>query len=228
VRSATVGLLAQHDETRDNRTMRGFLASLTIVAALAAPASAELLRLSAEVQAGGVYGQGTSGDQKDNAFFAVAPHFTYGVGLAAELFIFDAWIQHQQFTEFSGSLVTFTQFGLGLHHTFDLGTEQEKKQHKGDFFELGIGAFLGLGTDAPVKPPLNHAQLSDQGFMGEARVGYGKHLDSVFDIAVEVPVSYGAFTKPNDTGCSANNLSCSYQSWQIEALVVFRANLRLL
>src|SRR5207302_6455700 len=101
----------------------------------------------------------------------------------------------------------------------------EKKQRKGYFFELGGGAFLGLGTPLQVKPPLTKSQLSDQGFVGELRLGYGKHLDSVFDIALELPASYGAFTKPNDSGCSANNLSCNYQSWQIEALVVLRATL---
>lgn len=208
--------------------MRGFLASLTIVGALAHTSSAELLRLSAEVQTGGMYGQGVSGDQKDNAFFKVSPNFLYGANLAAELLFVDLWVQHQQFTDFSGTLSTWTQIGLGLHHTFDLGTEQEKKTHKGMFFELGGGVFLGLGTPLQVKPPLMKSQLSDQGFLGEVRLGYGKHLDSVFDFAVEVPVSYGAFTKPNDTGCSANNLSCSYQSWQLEVLAVFRANLRLL
>jgi len=207
--------------------MGRFAFASLIVVALAAPASAELLTLSGEVQTGGMYGKGTSGDQKDNGFFAIAPHFLYGANLAAELLFFDVWIQHQQFTEFSGTLATWTQFGVGVHHVFDLGTEPQKKLHKGNFFEAGLGFFFGIGTPIQAKLPLSNDQLSDKGFSAEVRFGYGVHLNPVLDLALAVPASYGWFTKPNQTGCSANMLSCDYQSFQIEALVVLRANLRL-
>jgi hypothetical protein len=227
VRFATPGLLAQHDETRDNRMMGRFAVACAVVAALAAPASADIFRLSAELQAGGMYGKGASGDQQDTAFAAKAPHFVYGAQVTGELFFLDAWVQHQQFADFNGTFMTWTQFGLGVHFQFDQGTEQERKQKKGNFLEFAAGGFYGIGTPIQVKPPLDKAQLSDQGFSLEGRFGVGKHLSSVFDIVLTVPASYGWFTKPNDSGCSANNLSCSYQAWQIEVLAQLRGTLRL-
>jgi hypothetical protein len=238
VRCATAPSLAQHDETRDNRTMGRFFVAFAIVTALAAPARAELLRLSAEVQGGEMYGRGTEGDQKDNAFFAKSPHpfspnaatlpLTYGVLLTGEILFFNVSIQHQQFWDPGNQLTTWSQLGLGVHFQFDTGDEKLRKAHKSNFYEIGGGLFLGLGTPIQVKPPLDNAQLSDKGFLVEGRFGFGKHLDSVFDILVTVPVSYGFFTKPNDSGCSANNLSCDYRSIQVEALVALRATLRLL
>jgi hypothetical protein len=63
--------------------------------------------------------------------------------------------------------------------------------------------------------------------MVEGRVGAGKHLGSVFDFGVTVPVSWGYFFK-NGNGAVANDVSTHYRSVQAEALLVLRANIRLL
>ncbi|HEU4730958.1 MAG TPA: hypothetical protein VFT22_23855 [Kofleriaceae bacterium] len=199
---------------------------LVSATAAATPASADTLKLFAEADGGGVYGQGTSGDLKDAAFFAKAPHVDYGVLVGAELLFLDAWIQHHQFTDGS-RISTWTQFGAGVHLSFDLGDDKQQKAHEGGFFEVGLGAWFGLGTGEQVMPPLDNAQITDKAFLFEGRAGLGKHLGKVFDFGVSVPVSWGYFFK-NGGGAAANDVSTHYQGVQGEALLFLRANVPLL
>ena len=207
--------------------------SFAVVLAMAAPASADVFKLFAEADGGGSFGKATSGTQviKDSAFFAKAPHLDYGVLVGAELLFLDAWIQHHQLT--NGSRIsTWTQFGTGVHGTIDLGDEKPQKQtgqqeHEGGFFEFALGAWFGLGTGEQVMPPLDNAQITDKAFLVEGRLGFGKHLSSVFDFGLSVPVSWGYFFK-NGNGAAANDTSTHYQGIQGEALLYLRANIRLL
>jgi hypothetical protein len=219
--------LAPAAETGDNHIMMRAL-SFAVVLAMAAPASADVFKLFAEVDGGGAFGKGTSGDPviKDSAFFAKAPHLDYGALIGAELLFFDAWIQHHQLTDGS-RISTWTQFGVGVHATVDLGDPKQQKAHTGGFFEFGLGGWFGLGTGQQVDPPLDNAQVTDKAFLVEGRVGGGKHLSSVFDVGVTVPVSWGYFFK-NGNGAAANDRSTHYQAIQGEALLYLRANLRLL
>ncbi|HEY4243052.1 MAG TPA: hypothetical protein VGM88_24730 [Kofleriaceae bacterium] len=202
-------------------------ASLVLgLCAVAAPARADVLKLFAEAHGGAMTGTGTGGDLKDSAFFANAPHGDYGLLIGGEFLFIDVWIQHHQFTNGS-DLATWTQFGLGPHFSIDLGSAEQTKKHKGPYFELGAGAWFGLGTGQQVMPPLDNAQISDKAFLVEGRVGFGTHLNHVFDLGIEVPVSWGYFFK-NGNGAAVNDLSTHYQGVQGEALVVLRANLRIL
>jgi hypothetical protein len=202
--------------------------SFAAVLAVATPASADVLKLFAEADGGGVYGKGTSGAQviKDSAFFAKAPHLAYGALIGAEFLFLDAWIQHHQLTDGS-RIATWTQFGAGVHGTIDLGDAKQQKAHEGGFFEFGVGAWFGLGTGQQVMPPLDNAQITDKAFLVEGRVGFGTHLSSVFDFGLSVPVSWGYFFKNGD-GAVANDVSTHYQGIQGEALLYLRANIRLL
>jgi hypothetical protein len=202
--------------------------SFAMVLAVATPASADVLKLFAEVDGGGVYGKGTGGDQviKDSAFFAKAPHLDYGALIGAEFLFLDAWIQHHQLTDGS-RISTWTQFGAGVHGTIDLGDAKQQKAHEGGFFEFGVGGWFGLGTGQQVMPPLDNAQITDKAFLVEGRVGFGTHLSSVFDFGLSVPVSWGYFFK-NGNGAVANDVSTHYQGIQGEALLYLRANIRLL
>jgi hypothetical protein len=200
------------------------LASLLVVA-LATPAAADTFKLYGEVHGGGAYGKGTSGDQKDSAFFQNARGGAYGALIGAEFLFLDGMIEHTQFVNGDG-LTTWTQFGIGLHFTTDLGTAEEKKAHQGGYFEVGANLWFGLGTGAQVMPPLDNAQITDKAFLGEARFGFGKHLSSVFDLGVVVPVSYGYFFKSGN-GAAVNDLSTHYQGAQAQALLTLRANIRL-
>ena len=200
--------------------------SFALVLAMAAPASADVFKLFAEADGGGAFGKGTSGVLKDSAFFAKAPHLDYGALVGAELLFLDAWIQHHQFTDGS-RIATWTQFGVGVHGTIDLGDEKQQKEHDGGFFEFGLGGWFGLGTGQQVMPPLDNSQISDKAFLVEGRLGIGKHLSSVFDFGLSVPVSWGYFFK-NGNGVAANDASTHYQGIQGEGLLYLRANLRLL
>jgi hypothetical protein len=187
-----------------------------------------VLKLFVEGNGGGVAGTATGGDPvvKDSAFFARAPHGVYGALIGAEFLFLDGWIQHHQFTDGS-RLATWTQFGVGVHGTIDTGDPKQQKAHEGGYVEFGAGGWFGLGTGQQVMPPLDNAQITDKAFLLEGRLGAGKHLSSVFDLGVTVPVSWGYFLK-NGNGAAANNTSTHYRGVQGEALVVLRANIRLL
>jgi len=200
--------------------------SFALVLAMATPASADVFKLFAEAGGGGAYGKGTSGALKDSAFFAKAPHLAYGALVGAEILFLDAWIQHHQFTNGS-RIATWTQFGVGVHGTIDLGDEKQQKAHEGGFFEFALGGWFGLGTGQQVDPPLDNAQITDKAFLVEGRIGAGKHLSSIFDLGVSVPVSWGYFFK-NGNGAAANDTSTHYKGFQGEALLYMRANIRLL
>lgn len=200
-------------------------AALLVLATLATPASADVFRLFGELHGGAMGGQGTSGDAKASDFFAKSPNGTYGALIGAELLFADLWIQHHQYVG-NGHLTTWTQFGLGVHFNFDLGDAKQRKAHLGNYVEMGAGLWFGIGTGAQVQPPLDNAQLTDKAFLAEARVGFGRHLNKVFDIGLEVPASYGFYFKSGN-GAGANNTSNQYEGWMLEGLVALRANLRI-
>jgi hypothetical protein len=205
----------------DNHEMGRALALLLVLAPAAA--SADTFKLFGEAHGGGMYGTGLAGAQKDSAFFANSPHGMYGAEIGAELLFFDGWIQHHQYTNGS-RLTTWTQFGLGMHNQVDTGSEEDRKKGEGGYFEFGGGVWFGIGTGQQVMPPLDNAQVSDKGFLLEGRVGFGTHINKVFDLGVQVPLSYGFFFKNG----AANDVSNQYRAFQIEGLVALRANIRLL
>lgn len=199
------------------------LASLLLL--VPALASADTFKLFGEIHGGGMYGQGLAGDQKDSAFFQQSPHGVYGAEIGAELLFLDAWIQHHQYTDGS-RLTTWTQFGLGVHTLSEMGTPEDRKAHSNGYLEFSAGLFFGIGTGQQVVPPLDNAQISDKGFLLEGRFGFGKHLSSIFDLGVEIPVSYGFFFK-NGNGANANNTSNQYRGIEGEVLLALRANINI-
>jgi hypothetical protein len=188
-----------------------------------ARASADILKLFAEGHGGAMFGEGTGGDQKDSAFFAHARHPTYGALVGAEFLIFDAWIQHHQYTNGS-ELATWTQFGAGIHTQMNLGSEAEKKAGKGTYLDFGAGTWFGVGTGRQVMPPLDNAQITDKGFLVEGRLGYGWHLSGSWDFGIVAPVSYGFFFKQG----AANDVNNHYQGVQVEVLASLRLSIGLI
>lgn len=180
-------------------------------------ASADVLKLSAEIHGGAAYGSGVSGDLKDASFFGQAQGLTYGALVAAKVLFLSGWIQHHQYPR-GGDLKTWTQFGLGTRWSLDLGSEDS-----GPFVELGTGLSYGVGTGAQVRPPLDRSQVTDHALIAEARLGIGKHLSSIFDIALVVPLSYGYFLR--SSAGPATDLSTHYIGFQAEGLIALRANI---
>jgi len=209
---------------------RGLLATAILATVAPSAADAGVFKLWAEGNGGAVFGKRLAGEAGNTnaAFFEEAPHGAYGAAIGAQFLFFDAVIQHHQFTDGS-RLATWTQFGVGLRFELDVGnpTKAEKKAGKGAYLELATNLFFGLGTGQQVMPPLSNDEVTDKGFLLEGRLGFGKHLNKVFDIGVVFPVSYGYLFK-NGGGASANDTTTHYQSVQGEALLVLRANVRLL
>lgn len=205
------------------------LLATAAVCALTSSAGAGVFKLYAEADGGGVAGKRLAGDSANSnaAFFAEAPHGAYGAQIGAQFLFLDAVIEHHQFTNGS-RLATWTQFGAGMRFEVDLGspTKEEKKAGKGGYAEVAANLFFGLGTGQQVMPPLSNDEITDKGFLLEGRLGFGKHLSSVFDLGIAFPVSWGYFLK-NGNGAVANDLSTHYQSVQAEALVILRGNIRL-
>ena len=213
------------------QTMRAVLLATAILATVApSVADAGVLKLWAEANGGAVFGKRLTGDAGNTnaAFFEEAPHGVYGANIGAQFLFFDAVIQHHQFTN-GDRLATWTQFGVGLRFELDVGnpTKEEKKQGKGGYIELGTNLFFGLGTGQQVMPPLSNDEVTDKGFLLEGRLGFGKHINKVFDIGVVFPVSYGYMFK-NGGGATVNDETTHYQSVQGQALLVLRANIRVL
>ena len=86
------------------------------------------------------------------------------------------------------------------------------------FIEFGVHAAFGLGTGQQVDPPLDNAQITDKGFLLEARVGFGKRLGHGLRLGVTIPVSGGYFFKSGN-GATVNNLSTHYQGIEARALL---------
>lgn len=201
------------------------LSPLFIAALLLAPAaaSAEVFKLYGEARGGGMYGQGIAGDQQEESFFQGARGLGYGALVGGQFLILDGHIKHTQYRH-DGALSTWTQFNGGLNFTLDMGSEEDKKAHKGGYLELGAFVGFGVGTGAQVDPPLDASEVTDKGFFLEGRLGFGKHLNKIFDIGISVPVSWGYIFKSG----AANDMGNQYQSIQADVLLVLRANLRFI
>lgn len=206
--------------------MRAFGCALAIVSAAVAPASADILKLYGEAHGGGMGGKGIAGDQQDEAFFANAPHFMYGVEVSARLLIIEGHIRHHQYRG-GGELATWTMFSLGTGVSIDLGDPEQKKNHKSMYAELSSNVGFGLGTGRQVDPPLSNDEITDKGFIGEGRFGLGKHLSKNFDLGIAVLASYGYFFK-NGVDDPANDVSSQYRGFQVEGLGYLRLSLKLL
>jgi len=199
--------------------------SLLVVAALAmAPkaASADVFRLYGEARGGGMFGRGLSGDQKDEAFHKEGTGPAYGFAVGGRFLVLDGNITHMQYT--NDGLSTWTQFNAGLGFQINMGSEAEKKVNKGTYFEVGAWVGFGVGTGAQVDPPLDASEITDKGFMLSGQVGFGKHLSKIFDIGIIVPMSWGYMFKKG----AANDTSNQYQSYQLDGLLVLRANIRFI
>lgn len=205
--------------------MGRFQSVLLLAMLVPATASAEVFKLYGEAQGGGLYGKGVAGDHKADSAFA-GGRGAYGALVGAQFLIVDVHIHHRQYINGDG-LTTWTQFTGGLNFGFDTGSAQEKKDHKSGYVSLGVGLAFGVGTGQQVMPPLDNAQVTDKGFLLEGKLGFGKHLNKVFDIGLSAPVSYGYIFKSGN-GATANDTSNQYQTIQAELLLVLRANIRFL
>lgn len=187
------------------------------------PASAGILELRAQLQAGGAGGTGVSGAQMDNAFHAGTSGAAYGAIVGAEIVFLDAWIEHNQFQGADGLLGTWTQFMAGVDLNVDLG---DKDGGGGYFAELGVGVGFGVGTGQQVDPPLDNSEVTDKGFLVQGHVAVGYRLSKMLSVGVMVPLQGGYMFK-SGPGLVANDEGTQYVSMQAAALVNLRVDVPL-
>ncbi len=198
-------------------------------------ARAEVLQFRAEAHAGASGGKGVGGERADEAFHAGATGVTYGALVGVEFLFIDGWVEHNQFQGSDGLLGTWTQFMLGADVRFDLGekthggTIDENGKAVGEnryaplFAEAGMAIGYGVGTGQQVEPPLNNAQLSDKGFLGQVHVGIGYRINRMMSFGLTLPLQAAYLFKQGD----ANNESNQYRSLQAAALLNFRVDVTL-
>jgi hypothetical protein len=190
------------------------LASVIVLGA-AGSAAAAPFELYANISAGAMKGKGVGGAQSDADFFAGSESMTYGATLGVKLLFVQVWIDHHQFTNFNWDpLSTWTEFMAGVGFDFPLSDApkgETPKLHAG--IQLGIG--FGVGTGQQVDPPLSNGQITDKGFLAEARVKLEYDVSSILRMGVAVPLTYGYLFK---NGLPANDTDSQYQSLHIMVL----------
>ncbi|WP_428268860.1 hypothetical protein [Haliangium sp.] len=190
-----------------------------------APAAADLLTLYAEAHGGGAFGDGLGGEAQRDAFHAGAQGLTYGGIVGAEVLFVDLWVQHDQYNRDGELAGTWTQFMLGLDTQFDIGKKRKGRgtdRFSAGYGELGFAVGFGVGTGQQVIPPLDNAQVTDKGFLGQISLGFGYRFNRVLSLGVSLPVQVGYMFKSGD-GRAANDTGNQYYGAQGAALI----NLRL-
>jgi len=210
--------------------MRSLLPAIVLATVVPVGAAhADLLSFRAEAHLGAGGGTGLAGDQKDNAFQKGARGAEYGALVGVEVLFIDVWVQHHQWND--GDLVgTWSQFMTGMDVDVDLGVPAtapggDKKRPKG-YFEAGLGVGFGVGTGQQVVLPLDNGEVTDKGFLAEAKIGAGLNLGPILSIGVVVPVSAGYFFK-SGPGVVANDTGTHYQGLEASVLVNLRLKLKL-
>lgn len=217
--------------SRYDAAMRLLVPAIALVAATGGAAHADLLSFRAEAHGGGGGGLGVAGAQKDNAFQRGARGGIYGAAVGLEILLVDAWVQHHQYAKSDGLIGTWTQFMVGMDVDVDTGVpeakpgQKERGRPKG-YFEAGLGLGFGVGTGQQVELPLDNGELTDKGFLAEAKLGAGYNLGPLASIGFVIPVSYGYYFK-SGRGIVANDEDTHYQAVEAAFLVNFRLKLKI-
>jgi len=213
------------------------LASAAVVFATASPARADVASIYAQVQGGGAGGTAMSGEVE--AFHEGASGAAYGALVGLEFLFIDVFIEHTQYvlpgrTASSGEkdefLGTWTQFMTGIDLEMDIGKPKggsiTNGKHKGGYHsgyaDLGLFIGFGVGTGQQVDPPLDNKQLTDKGFMLEARLGLGWRLTKLMSFGITIPVQFGYFFKTGPGVGGVNEPDNQYASIHGAALLNLR------
>jgi hypothetical protein len=202
-------------------------------------ARADLLSLRLEGHGGGAGGKALGGGMaQETAFFENARGATYGGLVGIEVVFVDVWVEHHQYVGSSREatfLGTWTQFMTGLDLDFEkrkpVTEEQRKKGVKGkkkSYLEIGMGFGYAVGTGQQVELPLDASELSDKGFVVEARFSAGLWVGehAGFGLGITIPVQGGYFFK-SGRGVFANDADNQYYSAQGAVMLVARGKIKL-
>jgi len=187
--------------------MRRGSTGIALLAALAAPAHASPLQLRADLRLGAASGWGLGGAQKAHDFFDQTRGATYGVLVGLRVLFADVWLEHDQFTDFSSVKGTWTELVIGAVMTVPLMDAVD--------LNIGFGGSFGVGTGRQIQPPLDNAQISDKGLIGDVSVGLEYRVNRFLAVGTAVPAGWGYLLK-NDA--PVTDTSSHYTTFRVMAL----------
>jgi hypothetical protein len=179
----------------------------------AAPASADFISIYGRLHAGASFGNGISGDQKDEDFFSRSRGFAYGFLVGAKVLILEGWIEHDRFTSFSENKGTWTEFMLGGGVGLPLGVVP---------VDIGVrfGLGYGLGTGADVSSTSDNT-FSDKGLVAEIAGELKYKFNPIVSMGVSVPFRFCLLFKSD----APAGQSDKYTSFSFMGLVFLQLSL---
>lgn len=169
---------------------RRALLGLALAAAVTWPAAAEarVLDLRLSLNAGGMFGWGTTSGTQDMFRQAAGPGFGAEAGL--KLLIFDFSVSALQIVKDGGFSATLIQGMAGTDVDIPAGRTKLENGQSVQVVHTGIEAGVVLGTNAPAKLPVTNDQLADKGFVTRARVAYEYFLNPFMGFGGELDFGY--------------------------------------
>jgi hypothetical protein len=172
---------------------RSILGAVLLAAAVGFPAVAQArvvdLRLGGN--AGGMYGWGTTQGTPD--FFAQAKGAGFGFEAGLKLLIFDVSVDFMQMVNDAGLKGTLIQLLAGTDVDIPAGQSKLSNGQNANIVHIGAEAGFGLGTSAPVTPPIMNEELADKGFVSRFRLGYEYFLNPIMGVGVQGDFGYHYF-----------------------------------
>jgi hypothetical protein len=170
-------------------TRRGAVAAAVLAAALALPAAAEarLIDLRLGVNAGGMFGWGTTSNTQDMYRNAAGPGL--GVEGGLKLLIFDVSASVFQILK-DGFSATLIQGLVGVDADFPAGNTKLTNGESVHMIHTGAAVGFVLGTNAPAMAPVTNDQLAGKGFVSRYRFAYEYFLNPFMGVSVEGQFGY--------------------------------------
>jgi hypothetical protein len=179
--------------TRARAAVALVAAAAASLVVLGAPrrAQARLIDLHAGVLAGGIGGFGSDSNTPD--FFAKTRGAAFGAAVGAKLLVFDLTISFLQVADTSGLTGTLAQALLGFEIDVPVGPDRYENGKRKAILRPGIAGGVGFGTPGPVQTPYNSAQISDKGFLGQAKLAFEYNVHPLLGFGVEGDAGYHYF-----------------------------------
>ena len=171
-------------------TGRRLLLGAALAAAVAWPAAAEarVIDLRLSVNAGGMFGWGTTSGVQDMYRQAAGPGFGIETGL--KLLVFDVSLSVLQIVKSGGLSATLIQGMVGTDIDIPAGHTKLENGQSAHIVHTGIEAGFVLGTNAPAMLPVTNDQLADKGFTSRVRVAYEYFLNPFMGVGPQLDFGY--------------------------------------
>jgi len=163
-------------------------AALLAVVLFPAAAHARYIDLRLGLNAGGMYGWGTTPNTQDMFNRAAGPGFGAEIGL--KLLVFDVSVNVLQIVKSGGLSATLIQGMLGTDIDVPVARAKLPSGHHMHIMHFGLEGGFVLGTNAPAMVPVTNDQLADKGISSRFRVGYEFLLNDFMGVGPSVDVGY--------------------------------------